>query len=59
LHWVLLPIKTHNRTLLFYSTLLKHGRHFDYWNQSLNMSMRVCHLDLSYFEKVNVYTKKA
>jgi hypothetical protein len=27
-------------TLLFGSTLLKHGRHFDYWNQTLNM--RVC-----------------
>jgi hypothetical protein len=26
-------------------TLLKHGRHFDYWNQSLNMSIRVCYLD--------------
>jgi hypothetical protein len=35
LHWVLLPIKKHNRTLLFGSSLLKHGLHFDYWNQSL------------------------
>jgi hypothetical protein len=35
----------HNKTLLFGSTLLKHGRHFDYWNQPLNMSMLVCYLD--------------
>jgi hypothetical protein len=27
------------------STLLKHGRHFDYWNQPLNMCMRICYLD--------------
>jgi hypothetical protein len=45
LHWVLLPTKTHNRTLLFDSILHKHGRHFDYWNQHLNMSMRLCYLD--------------
>jgi hypothetical protein len=46
LHWVFLPInKTHNRTLLFGSTLLKHGRHFDYWNQPLNLRMRICYLD--------------
>jgi hypothetical protein len=31
------PQKTHNRTLLF-------GSHFDYWNQSLNMNMRICYL---------------
>jgi hypothetical protein len=36
---------THNRTLLFVSTLLKYGRHFDYWNQSMNMRMRVCDRD--------------
>jgi hypothetical protein len=36
------PQYTHNRTLLFSSTSLKHGRHFDYWNQPLNMSMCVC-----------------
>jgi hypothetical protein len=35
----------HNRMLLFISVLLKHGRHFDYWNQPLNMHMRVCYLD--------------
>jgi hypothetical protein len=45
LHRALLPTKTHNRTLLFGSTNLKHGRHFDYWNQPLNMRMRVCYLD--------------
>jgi hypothetical protein len=49
LHLVLLPPppsqKTHNRTLLLDSTILKHGRHFYYWNQHLNMSMRFCYLD--------------
>jgi hypothetical protein len=38
------PPKTHNRTLLFGSICLKHGRHFDYWNQLLNLRMRVCYL---------------
>jgi hypothetical protein len=37
--------ETHNRTLLFGSTLLKHSRHGDYWNQPLNVRMRVCYLD--------------
>jgi hypothetical protein len=41
-HWVFLPIKTHNKTLLFGSKNLKYCRHFDYWNQPLNMRMRVC-----------------
>jgi hypothetical protein len=45
LHWVLLPTKTHNTTLLFGSIILKHCRHFDYWNHPLNMSMCVCYLD--------------
>jgi hypothetical protein len=36
--------KKDNRKLLFCSTLFKHGRHFDYWNQPLNMRMRVCYL---------------
>jgi hypothetical protein len=47
LHWVLLPTekKTHNRTMQFCSIRLKHGRHFDYWKQPLNMRMRVCYLD--------------
>jgi hypothetical protein len=35
--------KTHNKTLLFVSVLLKHGRHFAYWNQPV--SMRICYLD--------------
>jgi hypothetical protein len=34
----------HNRTLLFGRTLLKHGRHFDYWNKTLNMRMHACYL---------------
>jgi hypothetical protein len=34
-----------NKTLLFGSTPLKHGRLFDYWNQPLNMRMGVCYLD--------------
>jgi hypothetical protein len=42
LHWVRLPTKTHNRTTLYGTTLIKHGRHFDYWNQPLNMRMHVC-----------------
>jgi hypothetical protein len=37
--------KTHNRTLLFGSVLLKHGHHFEYWNQPLNMRMLVRYLD--------------
>jgi hypothetical protein len=45
LHRVFCPQKTHNRTLLFGSTLLKHGRHSDYWNQPLNMPMSVCYVD--------------
>jgi hypothetical protein len=36
--------KTLNGTLLFGSTHFKHGRHFDYWNQPLNMRMCVCYL---------------
>jgi hypothetical protein len=39
-----LPTKTHNTTLLFGSTIFKHGHHFDYWNQPLNMRMRVRYL---------------
>jgi hypothetical protein len=31
--------------MLFGSILLKHGRRFHYWNQPLNMRMRVCYLD--------------
>jgi hypothetical protein len=36
---------TNNRTLLLGCTLLKHGRHFDYWNQRVTMRMLVCFLD--------------
>jgi hypothetical protein len=39
------PGKTHNRTLLSGSTFLKQGRLLYYWNQLLNMRMRVCYLD--------------
>jgi hypothetical protein len=35
----------HNRTMLFCSNNLKHGNHFFYWNQPLNMRTRVCYLD--------------
>jgi hypothetical protein len=45
LHWVPLPAKNrHNRTVLPGRMLIKHGHHFDYWNQPLNMRMRVCYL---------------
>jgi hypothetical protein len=37
--------KTHNRALLFGSTLLRHSRHFYYWNQPLIRRMRVCYPD--------------
>jgi hypothetical protein len=37
--------RTHNRTVLFHSSLLKYGRHSDYWNQRINMRMRVWYLD--------------
>jgi uncharacterized membrane protein len=33
-----------NRILLFGSIPLKHDSHFDYWNQPLNIFMRVCYL---------------
>jgi hypothetical protein len=45
LHWVVWPKELHNRILLFGSIDLKHGHHFDYWNQPLNMSMHVCYPD--------------
>jgi hypothetical protein len=38
------PHKTHNKTLIF-RTLLENCGHFDYWNQRLNMRMRICYLD--------------
>jgi hypothetical protein len=39
------PQETHNRTLLFGSTPIKHVCHFDYWNQPLNMRMRIWYVD--------------
>jgi hypothetical protein len=39
------PRKTHNRTLTFCVTPLKHGRQFNYCNQPLDMYVRVCYLD--------------
>jgi hypothetical protein len=39
------PQKMHNRQVLSGCTLLKHSRHFDYWNQLLNMDMCICYLD--------------
>jgi hypothetical protein len=44
LHWDLSRIKKHKRTVLFCSKLLKHGLHFDYWNQPLNMRMRIYYI---------------
>jgi hypothetical protein len=37
--------ETRNRRLLFGITLPKHGRHFYYWNQPLNMCMSRCYID--------------
>jgi hypothetical protein len=46
LHWVILPTKnTAKQNAAFGITILKHGRHFDYRNQPLNVLMRVCCLD--------------
>jgi hypothetical protein len=45
LHWVPLPTKAHKRTLLFGNIPLKHGRHFDYRNEPLNIHMCVCYRD--------------
>jgi hypothetical protein len=46
LRWVLLTTDTKalNNAAFRYS-LLKHGRHFYYWNQTLNLRMRVCYPD--------------
>jgi hypothetical protein len=35
------PRKEDNRAPFFGSVILKHSRHVDYWNQPLNMRMRV------------------
>jgi hypothetical protein len=46
LHWALLPAnKTLNGTLLFVSILFMRGGHFDYWNERLNLRIRVCYLN--------------
>jgi hypothetical protein len=45
LHWALLPIKAHNRTLLFVVQSSSTVAILDYWNQPLNMRMRVSYLD--------------
>jgi hypothetical protein len=39
------PQKRHNRTQLFGSIHLKHGRRFYHWNQPLNTRMSICFLD--------------
>jgi hypothetical protein len=44
LHQSFCPQKTHKKILLFCSTLLKLGHHFHYWNQPLNIRMRICYL---------------
>jgi hypothetical protein len=44
LHQVLLPTEPHNRMLIFDNKLLKDGHHFDYWNQLLNVRMRISYL---------------
>jgi hypothetical protein len=46
LHLVLSSTKKkYKRMLLFSWILLKQGRHFDYWNQPLNIRMCGCYLD--------------
>jgi hypothetical protein len=45
----------HNRMLLFGTTRLKHGRHFGYWNQHLNMRMRVCYQDFFILKEKCIY----
>jgi hypothetical protein len=41
--------KRKRTTTLFFRSILKHGLHFDYWNQPLNMRIRVCYLDCHEF----------
>jgi hypothetical protein len=43
--------------LLFGSTLLKHGRHFNYRIQPPKMRMRVCYLDVFIVEKSSKYCR--
>jgi hypothetical protein len=35
----------HKRTLFFSRIFFKHGRHFGFWNQPLNMHILICYLD--------------
>jgi hypothetical protein len=48
-HSPILTQITRNRTQLLFSTRLKHGRHFDYWNQPQNMRMLSFFLSLFAF----------
>jgi hypothetical protein len=45
LYWVILHTKNGQQNAALRSILLKDGRHFDYWNQPLNIHIRVCYLD--------------
>jgi hypothetical protein len=45
LHWVLLPTEYEQQDAGLGSYTSQHGRHFDYWNQPLNMRICVCCLD--------------
>jgi hypothetical protein len=45
LHRIFLPRKNTQHIHIFGSINLKHGRHFDYWNQPLNMCIQVCYVD--------------
>jgi hypothetical protein len=62
LQWVRLPTKKKSQQNAdLGNTLLKHGRHFDYWNQPMNMSMHVCYLDcheagLCYYLVIHIET---
>jgi hypothetical protein len=55
------PQKKNNRTLLF-GSILNHGRQFDYWNQPLNIRMRICYLDcheggLCWYLVIHIYVE--
>jgi hypothetical protein len=49
--------KTHYWLLVF-GNILKQSRHFDYWNEPLNMRMLVCYLEFLIVKKI-VNTKLA
>jgi hypothetical protein len=38
-------VNTKHSVSLLFGSIPKHGRHFEYWNQTLNMRMRVYYLD--------------